>query len=97
VKIISKPLAELQRPLPRYPVAHLDALSSEHLLDYAQIKREPEVQPDGMADHLSREAVASVTSVTIWSRHLTVPTSHHLSVKLTCRGAHARGHQRNTL
>jgi hypothetical protein len=45
-------------------VANQDAAGGQHLLDYAQAEREPEIQPDGMADHFSREAVAGIVRMT---------------------------------
>jgi len=58
--LVSKILTELQRLLPHGLITDLDTSGRQHLLDHAQAKREPEVQPNGVADHLSRKAVAGV-------------------------------------
>jgi hypothetical protein len=58
-------LPELQRPLPHRLVADQDAAGGEHLLDHAQAKREPEVQPNRVADHLSWEAVAGIARMPV--------------------------------
>src|SRR4051794_25656853 len=53
-------LAELQRPLAHGLVADRDAARGQRLLDHPQAEREAEVEPDGVADDLRREAVAGV-------------------------------------
>src|SRR3954468_6141227 len=53
-------LAELQRPLAHGLVADGDAARGQQLLDHPQAEREAEVEPDGVADDLRREAVAGV-------------------------------------
>src|SRR3954469_1862229 len=58
--LASERLTELPGPLPHGLVAHDDAASGQHLLDYAQAEREPEIQPDCVADDLGREAVAGI-------------------------------------
>jgi hypothetical protein len=57
-------LPELQRPLPHGLVADLDASCREHLLHHPEAERKPEVESDGMADHLSWEAVAGIARMT---------------------------------
>ncbi len=56
-----KALAELHRPLPHRLMADQDASRGEHLLHHAEAQGKAEVEPDGMADHLSRKAVAGIT------------------------------------
>ena len=53
-------LAEPERPLPHGLVAHDDAAGGQHLLDHAQAEWEPEVQPDGVADHLGRKPIPGI-------------------------------------
>jgi hypothetical protein len=45
-------------------MTNLDAEGRQHLFDHAEAEREPAVQPDGMADHFSRKAVAGITKMT---------------------------------
>jgi hypothetical protein len=59
-KVVSDQRTELQRPAPDRLIADLDTALRQQLLDVAKAQREPEVQPDGMPDHLRREAVALV-------------------------------------
>ena len=56
-------LAELEAPLPDRLVRHRDAAGGQHLLDHAQAQREPKIQPDRVADDLSRVAMAGVNRV----------------------------------
>jgi hypothetical protein len=58
--LIGEPLAELARPLPHGFMADDDAPRGQQLLHHAQPKREAEVEPDGMADDLGREAILGV-------------------------------------
>src|SRR4051794_9089412 len=58
--LIGERLAELERPLPHALVADHNAARGQHLLDHAQAKREPKVQPYRLADHLRRETVAGI-------------------------------------
>src|SRR3954466_10092450 len=58
--LVGKCLAELARPLPHALMADDDAACGQHLLDHAQAEREAEVQLDGMADDIGREAVADI-------------------------------------
>src|SRR6202045_4343531 len=46
--------AEFEAPLPDRLVRHRDAAGGQHLLDHAQAQREPKIQPDRVADDLSR-------------------------------------------
>ena len=59
--LVCKVLTELHCPLPHRLMADLDASSRQYLLNHAQAERKPEIQPDSMADHLSRVAVAGIT------------------------------------
>ena len=45
-------------------MADQDATRGQHPLDHPQAQGKPKARPEGMADHLSREAVASVASMT---------------------------------
>src|SRR4051794_31301450 len=58
--LVGEALAELARPLPHGLMAHVDATRRQHLFDHAQAQREPEVQPNGVADDLAWKAVAGV-------------------------------------
>ena len=57
---VGEHLAELERPLPHALMANEDAACGQHLLDHTQAEREAEIQPDGVADDLGREAVAGI-------------------------------------
>src|SRR4051794_3632840 len=57
--LISDVLAELARPLSDSLVADDDATCGQHLLDHAQAEREAEVQPNRVADDLSRKSVVN--------------------------------------
>jgi hypothetical protein len=52
--------AKLQRPLLQGLMADQNPSGCQHLLDYARAQGKPKVQPDGMAGHLSRKAVAGI-------------------------------------
>jgi hypothetical protein len=58
--LVGERLAELPGPPPHGLVAHGDAAGGQHPLDHAQAEREPEVQPDRVADDLGRETMAGV-------------------------------------
>ena len=58
--LVGERLAELADPLPHGLVADDDAAGRQQLLDQAQPEREAEIEPDGVADDLGREAVAGV-------------------------------------
>ena len=51
---IGELLAKFARPLPHGFVTNNDAAGSQQLLNHTQPEREPEVQPDGVADDLGR-------------------------------------------
>ena len=74
--LIGEPLAEFARPLPHGFVADDDATRGQQLLHHAQPERETEVQPDGMADDLGREAIPGVagTSECCHPTRLLTPT-----------------------
>src|SRR6266436_5865951 len=55
--------AEFQAPLPDRLVRHRDTAGGQHLLDHAQAQRKPKIQPDRVADDLSRVAMARVNRV----------------------------------
>jgi hypothetical protein len=43
---------EFFRPAPNSFVAHLNASGGEHVLNHSEAQREPEIEPDRIADHL---------------------------------------------
>ena len=59
-ELIGEALAKLQRPLAHGLVTDHDAARGQKLIHHAQVEREAEVQLNGMADDLGREAVAGV-------------------------------------
>jgi hypothetical protein len=59
-QVLGVPLAELQRPAADRLVANLDAPGRHHLLDVAQVEREPELQPHHLADHVGWEPVSGI-------------------------------------
>ena len=81
--LVGEALPELHRPLPHRLMTDLDASGGEHLLDHAQAQGKPEIQPDGIADHLSREAVAGVARVAGRVHPSPMPASRHSTVNLT--------------
>src|SRR4051794_569760 len=95
--LVGEALAELARPLPHGLMAHVDAAGRQHLFDHAQAQREPEVQPNGVADALAWKAVAGVGGLG-WGCHagpLPVPPSPakprpKLTVPLRARSAEPR-------
>jgi len=58
--LVRKALAELQPPLPHGFVADDDAACGEQLIHIAQAQGKAEVEPNGVADDLGREAMAGV-------------------------------------
>ena len=50
--LVSELLAKFARPLAHRFVADDDAAGGQQLLDHTQPKREPKIQPDGVADNL---------------------------------------------
>src|SRR5215207_6617293 len=61
----------------------LDATGGQHLLAPAQAQGKPKVQPDGVADRFSREAVASVARRMGVLHPSPMPLSGHSPVNLT--------------
>jgi hypothetical protein len=59
-QVTGKCSAELARPAADGLVGDLDATLREQILHIPQAQGEPEVEPDGVADHLRREAVALI-------------------------------------
>jgi hypothetical protein len=49
--------------------ANRDATGGKDLVDMAQAQREPEIEPDGVADDLGREPVAGVGRLGGWRAH----------------------------
>src|SRR3712207_2961224 len=58
--LVGEALAELQAPLPYRLVADRDAAGCEDLVHMAQAQGRAEVEPDGIADDLSWEPMASI-------------------------------------
>src|SRR3954470_14650346 len=58
--LVGDALAELEAPLPYGLVADRDAARREDLVHMAQAQRKAEVEPDGIADDLGREAVTGI-------------------------------------
>ena len=55
--LIGELLVEFAGPLPHGFMADDDATRGQQLLHHAQPEREAEIEPDGMADDLGREAI----------------------------------------
>lgn len=62
--LVGEALAKLQRPLPHGLMADQDASGRQHVLNHTQAEGKPEVHPDGVADHFSRNAAAGITRST---------------------------------
>ena len=75
--LVRKTLAKLQRPLPHRLMADHDASGGEHLLDHPQAQGEAEVQPDSMADHFNRKAVAGIARMAGRFHSSLMPASRH--------------------
>jgi hypothetical protein len=59
-----------------------DPAGGQQLLHHAQTQWKPEVQQHSMADHFSREAVASIAGVAKRCHPSRMPRSGHLRVNL---------------
>src|SRR5215472_14417074 len=57
---VSELLAKFARPLPHRFVTNDDAAGGQQFLNHTQPEREPEIQPDGVADDLAGEPIAGV-------------------------------------
>ena len=79
-KAVGELLAEFQAPLPDRLVGDQDAAGRQHLFDHAQAQREPEIQPDRIADELGGVAIASVKRVS-GRRHSGQISDHPNSAK----------------
>jgi hypothetical protein len=64
-------------------MADLDASGGEHLLDHAQAQGKSEIEPDGVADQFSREAVAGITRMTSRVQPSRLALGGHHGVNLT--------------
>jgi len=62
--LIGEALAELQRPLAHGFMADDDATCGQQFVHHPQTERKSEVEPNGVADDLSREMVAGVAGIT---------------------------------
>jgi hypothetical protein len=67
--LIGELLAQFARPLPHGFVADDDAVGSEQLLHHAEIKREAEIEPYGMADNLGRKPIAGIAEASERRHH----------------------------
>jgi hypothetical protein len=81
--LVGKALTEFQRPLTHGLVTDQDAAGCQHLLDQAQAERKPKVQPDSMADHLSRKTVTGIAGMTGLLHPSDIPHPGHPPVNLT--------------
>ncbi|MCP1975486.1 hypothetical protein AB7M56_000247 [Bradyrhizobium elkanii] len=60
---IGERLAEFPSPLAPGFIGHANATRRQHFLDHAQASAEPEIQPNGIADHFRWEAMAAMSRV----------------------------------
>jgi hypothetical protein len=81
--LVGKAPTEFQSPLSHGFMADLNSTGGEHLLDHPQAQGKPEIQPLGVADHFSWEAVAGIARMIGLPPPLTLPASRHLPLKLT--------------
>jgi hypothetical protein len=81
--LVGRVLAELEGLLTHGLMAHLNPAGGQHLLHHAQAEGKPEVQPDGIADHVSPEAMADITTMTGRFHTSSMPASHYPEVNLT--------------
>jgi hypothetical protein len=82
--LVGHTLAKLQRPLPHGLMAGQVLLDCQDLPDHAQAKGKPNVQPVGMASHLSQEAVAGIARVTcrVHSSRLALCGHHRITLTM---------------
>jgi hypothetical protein len=66
--LIGERLAELLPPLAHGFVRHTNPARRQHFLDHAQAQGKPEIEPNGIADHFWRKAMAAIQRIT-GSRH----------------------------
>jgi len=66
--LIGERFAELLSPLTHGLVGHANPTGRQHLLDHAKARGKPEIEPNGIADHFRRKAMAAIQRVT-GSRH----------------------------
>ena len=62
--LIGKRFAELPPPLPHGFVGHANSALRQHFLDHAKAQGKPEIEPNGIADHFRRKAMAAIRRVT---------------------------------
>jgi hypothetical protein len=62
--LIGERLAELLPPLAHGLVRYANPARRQHFLDHAQAQGKPEIQPNGIADHFRRKAMAAIQRVT---------------------------------
>jgi hypothetical protein len=55
--------AKFQTPLPDRLIGHRDAASRQYLFDHAKAEWKPKVQPDRVADDLSRVSIAGINRI----------------------------------
>jgi hypothetical protein len=63
-------LAKFARPLPHRFVTNNDAAGGQQFLNHAQPEREPEIQPDRVANDLTGEPIAGIAGANRY-RHTT--------------------------
>src|SRR5580704_6792916 len=62
--LIGERLAELLPPLAHGLVRHANPARRQYFLDHAKAQGKPEIEPNGIADHFCRKAMAAIQSVT---------------------------------
>ncbi|OHZ43573.1 hypothetical protein BBL07_03075 [Agrobacterium vitis] len=56
--------AELLRPEPHGLVRDDEATGSQHILDHPQAQRKPEIEPNGMGNHLGCKSMETIKRIT---------------------------------
>src|ERR1700720_2731220 len=66
--LIGERLAELLPPLAHGLVRHANPARRQHFLDHAKAQGKPKIEPNGIADHFCRKAMAAIQRIS-GSRH----------------------------
>jgi hypothetical protein len=69
--------SEFQAPLPDRLVCDRDAASCQHRFDHAQAQREPEIEPDRVADELGGMAIARINRISGVGHRTQIPDQAH--------------------